>query len=88
MAQSTVPQEDWSLDTGVLLDKVFTYPRTLEAPYDAFPDEWAHEPAKVKDLVRHVIMREYWKRRRSSKQSCFPGPTSSFSNDEPIHPTR
>jgi succinylglutamate desuccinylase len=59
MAQSTVPQEDWSLNTGVLLNKVFTYPSTLEASYDVFPDEWAREPAKVKDLVRRTIMREY-----------------------------
>jgi hypothetical protein len=87
MVQSTVPQEDWSLDTGVLLDKVFTYHSTLEAPYDVFPDEWVREPAKVKDLVRRTIMREYWKRKRSSKQSRLPGPTSSFSNDVPIRPT-
>jgi hypothetical protein len=59
MAQSTVPQEDCSLNTGVLLDKVFTYPSTLEAPYDVFPDEWAREPAKIKDLVQRTIMRKY-----------------------------
>jgi hypothetical protein len=32
IVQSTVPNEDWSLDTGILLDKVFTYPSTLEPP--------------------------------------------------------
>jgi len=30
IARSTVPEEDWSLDTRVLLDKMFTYHCTLE----------------------------------------------------------
>ena len=87
IAQSTVPDEDWSLDTGVVLDKVFTYPSTLEPPYDVFPDEWAHEPGKIKSLVRRMIMREYWKRQRSSKQTRLPGPTASLVNSTPIRPT-
>ncbi|KAK8457022.1 hypothetical protein SEVIR_3G115976v4 [Setaria viridis] len=86
MAHSTVPKEDWSLDTDVLLDKVFTYPSILEVPYEIFPNKWAHEPAKIKYLVRRAIMCEYWKRRRSSKQSQLSGPTVSFSNDVLILP--
>lgn len=87
IAQVTVPEEDWSLDTGVLLDRVFTYPSILEPPYDMFPDDWAREPNKVKGLVRRAIMREYWKRQRSSKQSRLPGSTVSIDNSIPVRPT-
>jgi hypothetical protein len=49
------------LNNSVLLDKVFTHPSTLEAPYDVFPDEWAREPAKVKELGAARVMCDYWK---------------------------
>ena len=48
IAQCTVPKEDWSLDTTILIGKVCTYPSILEPPYDLFPDDWAHELAKIK----------------------------------------
>jgi hypothetical protein len=68
---------------------VFNYPSQLEPPYDLFPDEWANEPTKIKELVRRTIMKEYWKRRRSNKQPHLPGPTMAFSRDYGIttHPS-
>ena len=59
IAQSTVLEEDWSLGAMDLADKVFTYRSTLIPPYDLFPDDWAYEPCKVKELVRHAIMKEF-----------------------------
>jgi hypothetical protein len=44
-----------------LAHKVFTYGNTLNPPYDLFPDQWANEPSKIKELVRWAIMREFWK---------------------------
>lgn len=77
IAQSTVPDVDWSLNAMELADKVFKYRSTLTPPYDMFPDEWAHEPNKVKLLVRQEIMREFWKR-RSQKTTLLPGPTAAY----------
>ena len=59
IAQSSVPEEDWSLDVRDLADRVFTYPSKWAPPYDLFPDEWANEPAKIKEVVRHTIMKEF-----------------------------
>ena len=59
IAQSTMPEEDWSLGTMDLADKVFTYRSTLTPPYDLFPDDWAYEPCRVKELVRRAIMKEF-----------------------------
>lgn len=78
------PEEDWSLDTEELKDKVFAHPSTLEPPYDVFPDDWAHEPFMIKGLVQRAIMREYWKKRRSNKQARLPGSTISIDNSLPI----
>jgi hypothetical protein len=77
IAQSAVPEEDWSLGAMELAHKVFTYGNTLKPPYDLFPDQWANEPSKVKELVRRAIMKEFWKR-CSRKQPLLPGQTSSF----------
>nr|CAD41631.1 OSJNBa0091D06.5 [Oryza sativa Japonica Group] len=74
---SSVPEEDWSLDTSILIGKVCKYPSILEPPYDLFPDEWAHEPTKIKEKVRRAIMKEYWKR-RYGEHILLPGPTISF----------
>ena len=63
-----------------LAHKVFTFPSTLTPPYDLFPDQWANEPSKVKELVRRAIMREFWKR-RSRKQPALPGRTTAFDLD-------
>ncbi|KAK1665875.1 hypothetical protein QYE76_054034 [Lolium multiflorum] len=71
IAQCAVPEEDWSLDAKDLVDKVFTYANTLTPPYNLFPDEWANEPLKVKEMVRRTIMKEFWKR-RSRKQPILP----------------
>lgn len=49
--QSSVPEEDWSLDVRDLADKVFTYPSKLAPPCDLFPDEWAHELVKIKEAT-------------------------------------
>ena len=54
-----MPEEDWSLGAMDLADKVFTYRSTLTPPYDLFPDDWAYEPCKVKELVRRAIMKEF-----------------------------
>ena len=72
-----MPEEDWSLGAMDLADKVFTYRSTLTPPYDLFPDDWAYEPCKVKELVRRTIMKEFWKR-RSRKEPVLPGPTVSL----------
>jgi hypothetical protein len=48
----------------------------VEPPYNLFPDGWAYEPTKIKELVRRTIMQEYWKRRRSNKQPYITGPTT------------
>lgn len=77
IAQSSVPEEDWSLDTSVLIKKVFKFPSILEPPYDLFPDEWACEPTKIKEKVRRAIMKEYWKR-RDREHLVLPGSTISF----------
>ncbi|KAF0918695.1 hypothetical protein E2562_025821 [Oryza meyeriana var. granulata] len=77
IAQGAVPEEDWCLGAFDLADKVFKYPNTLEPPYDLFPDEWAHEPTKIKEQVRHAIMKEYWKR-RSQEHIVLPGAATSF----------
>ena len=87
IAQISVPEGDWSLDTRDLADKVFNYPSKLEPPYNLFPDEWANEPTKIKELVRRTIMREYWKRRRSGKQPHLPGPTTAFNNGVSQYPS-
>jgi len=70
-----------------LSHKVFVYPSTVEPPYNLFPDDWAYELTKVKELVRHTIMREYWKRHRSNKQHYITVPTTVFNNTIPIQPT-
>ena len=75
IAQSAVPEEDWYLDAKNLADKVFTLASTMTPPYDLFPDEWVNEPSKVKQGVRHAIMKEFWKR-RSRKEPVLPGPTT------------
>ena len=42
-----------------LSHKVFIYLNTVEPPYNLFPDRWAYEPAKIKELMRRTIVREY-----------------------------
>ena len=81
IAQSTVPEEDWFLGARDLADKVFTYRSSMTPPYDLFPDEWAYEPYKVKQLVRKAIMKEFWKR-RSRKEPVLPGPTVSINLED------
>ncbi|KAM0901363.1 hypothetical protein ACQ4PT_020050 [Festuca glaucescens] len=81
IAQCAVPEEDWSLDAKDLADKVFTYANTLTPPYNLFPDEWANEPLKVKEMVRRTIMKEFWKR-RSRKEPILPGPTVSINIED------
>ncbi|KAM0829813.1 hypothetical protein ACQ4PT_066636 [Festuca glaucescens] len=86
IAQSAVPNEDWSLGAMEIAHKVFTYGNTLNPPYDLFPDQWANEPSKVKELVQRAIMREFWKQ-RSRKQPVLPGHTTSFNLDDgSLHP--
>uniref|UniRef100_A0ACD5U6I6 Uncharacterized protein n=1 Tax=Avena sativa TaxID=4498 RepID=A0ACD5U6I6_AVESA len=86
IAQSAVPEEDWSLDAMELAHKVFTYGNTLNPPYDLFPDQWANEPSKIKELVRRAIMKEFWKR-RSRKQPVLPGQTIAYElSDGSLHP--
>ena len=63
-----------------LSHKVFIYPSTMEPPYHLFPDGWAYKPAKIKELVRRTVVREYWKRRRSNKQPYIAGPTTIVDN--------
>ncbi|EEC77712.1 hypothetical protein OsI_16794 [Oryza sativa Indica Group] len=75
--KSSVPEEDWSLNTSILIGKVCKYPNILEPPYDLFPDEWAREPTKIKEKVRRAIMKEYWKR-RYGEHILLPGPAVSL----------
>jgi hypothetical protein len=72
-----VAEEDWSLGARDLADKVFTYVNTITPLYDLFPDEWANEPLKIKQMVRRIIMKEFWKQ-RSCKEPILLGPTISF----------
>ncbi|KAK1653685.1 hypothetical protein QYE76_071490 [Lolium multiflorum] len=81
IAQCAVPEEDWSLDAKDLADKVFTYANTLTPPYNLFPDEWANEPLKVKEMVRRTIMKEFWKR-RSRKEPILSGRTVSINLED------
>src|SRR5579859_1645619 len=87
IAWSTVPEEDWSLDVRDLSHRVFAPPLMVEPPYDLFPNGWAYEPAKIKELVRHTIIREYWKRRRSNKHPRLSRSTTVVDNSTPIQPT-
>lgn len=71
-----------------LSHKVFTYPSTVESSYNLFPNGWAYELAKIKELMRRTIMQEYWKRRYSNKQPYITRLTTIIDNSIPVQPTR